>query len=109
LQEFDMAGPIPKSELITDGSPDAYYSALMKLSMITAVIQSQLYSTRVAGASYTKKWGALDDAICSLRSRLDHWKSKLPANLNFEVAPNDREIERQVCAKPGLSVWKFED
>jgi hypothetical protein len=97
LQEFDAAGPIPNSELITDGSPNAYYSALMKLSMITAVVQSQLYSTRVAGASHTKKWGAMDDAIRSLRSRLDHWKSKLPANLNFEINPNDREIERQVC------------
>ncbi|KAA8913668.1 hypothetical protein FN846DRAFT_82332 [Sphaerosporella brunnea] len=92
LQAFDMAGPVPRSALITDGSPDAYYSALMKLSMIIAVVQSQLYASRSAGVTRTKKWGALSDAICSLRSRLDHWKSELPANLDFEITPNDPDV-----------------
>jgi hypothetical protein len=108
LQELDMAGPVPRSDLITDGSPDAYYAALMKLSMVTVVVQRRLYSSRSTGASHTMKWSTLKDSIRSLRSRLDYWKSRLPRNLDFEINPNDQEVVSQVGQTPSSGAKNFD-
>ena len=98
LQGPDYLGPIPRSEAITDSSPDAYYSALIKLSVIIAVVQSQIYSTAATGTAENKGKRAVKEAIRVLRRRLDHWKWELPPILDFSAQHDDQGPITQVGA-----------
>jgi hypothetical protein len=94
LLEHDNPGPVPR----TDGFPDAYYSALMRLWRILAEVQRELYSGRISGAR-RKGWKFVQESISHLSERLEHWKSKLPTLLNFETEDGDvTSFVRQVSA-----------
>ncbi|KAI5858162.1 fungal-specific transcription factor domain-containing protein [Tricharina praecox] len=94
LQEVDLS-QIPRSASIADSSPDAYYSALIKLSVIITVVQSQIYSTTAFGTVENKGKRALKEAIRVLRRRLDHWKWELPPILNFSTPCEDQGLITQ--------------
>ncbi|KAF8252582.1 hypothetical protein K440DRAFT_535974 [Wilcoxina mikolae CBS 423.85] len=85
LRECENSAPIPRTtdrNIQFDRAPDNYFSALMKLSVISAEVSSKLYSAR--STSVKRNWAQVQQTMESLNGSLENWKSKLPAVLSFE-------------------------
>lgn len=97
LRECDNSAPIPRTtdrNLQFDRAPDNYFSALMKLSIISAEVSSKLYSAQ--STSIKRNWAQVQHTMESLKGSLESWKSKLPVILNFETEQPDRTFISQV-------------
>jgi hypothetical protein len=95
LQEQDSSGPVPQSSLVGNGQgPDVYYLALMRISMIAAMVQGQLYSARTL--SVRRSQASAEKKIANLAHKIDAWKQMLPDVLAFDSDIADENFARQV-------------
>lgn len=95
LQQQDSGGPIPQTGAVgSNGGPDIYYSALMKLSMIGAAVQGELYSARTMQIRKTRD--SAEKAIGALAQKTDLWKQALPETLAFDQDFHKGPFIRQV-------------
>ena len=99
LQEQNV-GPRPRTNHSDDnesddGKSDAYYACLMRLSMITSKVHSQLYSARTTKAK--KSRNIAKKTIEAVSKCLERWREKLPHHLDFDGEHEDRKFLRQVC------------
>ncbi|KAF8537240.1 fungal-specific transcription factor domain-containing protein [Trichophaea hybrida] len=96
LRECENSAPIPRTtdrNIQFDRAPDNYFSALMKLSIISAEVSSKLYSAR--STNVKRNWVQVQQTMESLNKSLESWKSKLPAVLSFETDQFDKTFVSQ--------------
>lgn len=96
LQPQDSSGPIPQTGAVgsSNGGPDVYYSALMKLSMIGTAVQGELYSARTMQIRKTRD--SAEKVIGGLAQKTDLWKQGLPESLAFDQDFHRGPFVRQV-------------
>lgn len=96
LLDPDRASQICPSTAISRSAPESYYSAMIQLSQIVAVVQDEIYSSTTTGTGKHKGKQEMRSAIRVLRRRLDRWKRELPPTLDFTAYHHDSGLDTQV-------------
>lgn len=93
LQDHDFSGPVPQLSTV-GGGPDIFYLELMRISMLAAAVQEQLYNGRAS--KIRRRRAVAERTIANLAHKVDNWKGQLPDVLDFDHDITDKNLVRQV-------------